>query len=168
MKQRGAALIVSLVMLLLMTMIGIFAMRTGIMQEKMASNLIDRELAVKAAEVALRDAEKTILSFAVAPIALPTGANSDVWTMNAMEQNGAAVSAWWMQTNTAWWRANGIASPTPAGCAEPPRYIIEEIDNKNGVVTVPAERGKVTYRVTARGVGGSAQAIVFLQSTVKL
>jgi len=165
MKQRGAALIVSLVMLLLMTMIGIFAMRTGIMQEKMASNLIDRELAEKAAEVALRDAEKTILSWANAPIALPDGANN-VWKKNTMAQNPASVSAWWMQADANWWQANGIASPRSVGSIEDPRYIIEEITPLNiHPGTPPSTR---YYRVTARGVGGSTQAIVILQSTVQL
>lgn len=55
--QRGSALIVSLMILLVMSIIGISAMNTTTMEEKMASNTSQRQLAYQAAQTALRDAE---------------------------------------------------------------------------------------------------------------
>ncbi len=57
-QERGAVLIVALVFLLIMTLIGVFAMRGTIMEERMAGNLRDRNLAFEAGETALRDVER--------------------------------------------------------------------------------------------------------------
>lgn len=56
-RQRGAVLIVALVMLLLLTMIGLSSMRGTSLQEAMAGNLRDGNLALQAAEAALRKGE---------------------------------------------------------------------------------------------------------------
>ncbi|WP_120996767.1 pilus assembly PilX family protein [Stutzerimonas urumqiensis] len=59
-NQRGAVLLVALVMLLLLTIIGIAAMRDTNLQEKMAGNMRDHSLAFQAAEAGLRFAEQEI------------------------------------------------------------------------------------------------------------
>ena len=59
-RQNGAVLIVSLIMLLLLTLIGVTAMQTNGLEEKMAGNMLDRNIALQAAESALRDAERDI------------------------------------------------------------------------------------------------------------
>ncbi|MDT3718951.1 PilX N-terminal domain-containing pilus assembly protein [Pseudomonas oryzihabitans] len=55
--QRGAVLIVTLVMLLLMTLIALGSMRGTTLQERMASNSRDQSLAFQSAEMAQRQAE---------------------------------------------------------------------------------------------------------------
>ncbi|TCK05937.1 pilus assembly PilX family protein [Marinobacterium mangrovicola] len=55
--ESGAALIVALIMLLLITIIGVSAMQTTTMEERMAGNLRDRHVAFQAAEAALRQGE---------------------------------------------------------------------------------------------------------------
>ena len=55
--QSGAVLIVSLIMLLLMTIIGVTAMQGTVVQERMAGNLRDKDVAFQSAELALRDGE---------------------------------------------------------------------------------------------------------------
>ncbi len=55
--ESGAALIVALIMLLLITIVGVSAMQTTTMEEKMAGNLRDRHVAFQAAEAALREGE---------------------------------------------------------------------------------------------------------------
>lgn len=59
-KQRGAVLLVSLIMLLLLTIIGAAAMRDTNLQERMAGNMRDHSLAFQAAEAALRFAEQEV------------------------------------------------------------------------------------------------------------
>ena len=52
-RQRGAALIVSLILLLVMTVVGVSAMRSSVMEVRMAGS-------VQQQEDALRDAERTL------------------------------------------------------------------------------------------------------------
>ncbi|TBU92954.1 pilus assembly PilX family protein [Phytopseudomonas dryadis] len=61
-SQRGAILIVALIMLLLVTIIGLASMRGTSLQERMAGNLRDQELALQAAEAALRKGETLVTS----------------------------------------------------------------------------------------------------------
>jgi Tfp pilus assembly protein PilX len=56
-SARGAVLLVSLVMLLLLTVIGLAGMRMVQLEERMAGNLRDRQVAFQAAEAALRAGE---------------------------------------------------------------------------------------------------------------
>lgn len=64
--QTGSALIVSLVMLLLISLIGVSSMQGTILQERMASNLHSRNLAFQASEHALRVGEGWLTSNALA------------------------------------------------------------------------------------------------------
>src|SRR3546814_12468600 len=55
--QNGSALIISLVFLLILTMIGIASIQDSTLQERMAGNERDKNLAFQAAEAALRVGE---------------------------------------------------------------------------------------------------------------
>lgn len=65
-EQRGAALLVALVMLLLLTLIGVSGMTSVGLQERMAGSLGERAVYFEAAEAGLRHAER-YLSGAVVP-----------------------------------------------------------------------------------------------------
>ncbi len=55
--QRGAALLVVLMLLLIMTLLGLASLRGAMMEERMSANLFDRGLMFQAAEAALREGE---------------------------------------------------------------------------------------------------------------
>jgi len=59
--QQGAILIVSLILLLVLTLMGVFAMRGTTLEERMAGNMRDRDLAFQSAEAALRAAERDLI-----------------------------------------------------------------------------------------------------------
>ena len=59
-RQRGAVLIVSLIFLLIVTLIAVGSMRDTILEEKMAGNTRDRNLAFQSAESGVREAEQFI------------------------------------------------------------------------------------------------------------
>jgi type IV pilus assembly protein PilX len=59
-KQRGVALVVSLIMLVLATLIGLASVRGTNLQERMSANMYDRSLAFQRAESALRAGEDAI------------------------------------------------------------------------------------------------------------
>ena len=71
-RERGAALVVALVFLLVMTVLGVTSMRTTTLQERMAGNLQDKNLAFQAAEAALREGEEFLQQATLPPFA---GAN---------------------------------------------------------------------------------------------
>lgn len=52
--QRGVALVVALILLVVITLVGLAAVRGTIMQQKMASNLFDRQIAFQSTEAAMR------------------------------------------------------------------------------------------------------------------
>ncbi|NWO08515.1 MAG: hypothetical protein HLX50_23250, partial [Alteromonadaceae bacterium] len=56
-SESGSVLIVSLIMLLLLSLIGVAGMQNTTLQNRMTGNLQDRELAFQAAEAAIREAE---------------------------------------------------------------------------------------------------------------
>ena len=65
--ESGAALIVSLIFLLLMTLISTSSMRTATMQERMAGNMRDWNIGFQRAEASLRIAEEWLTDSDVLP-----------------------------------------------------------------------------------------------------
>lgn len=61
-QQRGIALIVALLLLILISLVGLAAVRGTIMQQKMASNQYDREVAFQNSEAALRAAAQVVVA----------------------------------------------------------------------------------------------------------
>ena len=56
-RQRGATLVIALIILLVMTVIGVATMKSSTLQERMAANARQKTIARNAAETALRVAE---------------------------------------------------------------------------------------------------------------
>lgn len=61
-RQRGMALLVSLVFLLLLTMLGIASMQSATLQEKMAGSVTQRNTSFQSAEAVLRLGEAAIMA----------------------------------------------------------------------------------------------------------
>lgn len=60
--QRGVALVVALLLLVVITLVGLAAVRGTIMQQRMAANHFDRQVAFQSAEAAMRVATALIAS----------------------------------------------------------------------------------------------------------
>jgi type IV pilus assembly protein PilX len=158
--QRGAALLVSLIFLLLMSLIGVMAMQGATMQERMAGNTRDRHLAFQAAEAALREAE----AFLDITPALPDFTNAA-----GLYQSNAPNRPVWHGPVLA--VGNGVINYTGnlgAEVAAAPQYFIEELRDiilRGTETETPPPPSNVTYyRVTARGVGGTQEAVVVLST----
>lgn len=164
--QRGSALVIALVFLLLLTLIGVTAMQTTTLQERMSGNVRDRSLAFQAAEAALREAE-TFLGQAALPQFNNTGG-----LLQPVQHAGRQAT--WDSHN---WAGNsrvyGGALVDEDGqnlTAEQPRYVIEElppVQSPGGSARFGALPEVGVYRVTARGVGGTTDAVVILQTTFR-
>ena len=59
-SQRGFVLAVALIFILILVILGLSTMRNTVLDERMAGNTMDRNLALQGAEAALRDAETFI------------------------------------------------------------------------------------------------------------
>jgi type IV pilus assembly protein PilX len=65
--QKGMALIISLIILLSMTLLGLAAMQNTSLQERMAGNMRAENIAFQAAEAALRAGEQALIDAASQP-----------------------------------------------------------------------------------------------------
>jgi type IV pilus assembly protein PilX len=149
--ETGSALIVAMIFLLLMTLIGTAAMRGSTMQERMASNWRDWNLAFQSAEAALREAERFLLDTAVLPefddqdgFYQVNAATRPVWTGADFSDDGNG--------------AVEFAVNLP-DVAKQPQYFIEEL----ATITPPGTETETGteledvfyFRVTAIGYGGA-------------
>ncbi|MDD2761110.1 MAG: PilX N-terminal domain-containing pilus assembly protein [Methylomonas sp.] len=160
-SQTGAVLPVALIVMLLMTMIGTSGARVSGLDEKMAGNMRDRNLAFQAAESALAAAENSLNS----PNVLPTfkedgtgGFYADTSTI----PNSLDVVA------DSFWTTNPVATSNVASLGNgiaTPKYIIQKLTavcfNSEGCSTTPMV---VPYKITVRATGGTTNAVVILQS----
>ncbi|MFT7413974.1 MAG: type IV pilus assembly protein PilX [Methylophagaceae bacterium] len=164
-KQSGVVLVISLIMLLLLTMIGITGMQVTGLEEKMAGNMKNSNTAFQAAETALRDRELWLQTNK--PSEDDINATS-LWHLNATDSDTTDATPWWQEKDAAWWPANGIISASvPAGVKTAPYSIVEykyfKLDVLNiGTTTIPS--GQHFYQITSRGTGGNDQAQILLQS----
>lgn len=62
-NQKGAALVVGLALLLVLTIIGVTSMKSALLQEKMSSSLKNRELADSAAMSMLTEVERYLFNY---------------------------------------------------------------------------------------------------------
>ncbi|MEB0012141.1 PilX N-terminal domain-containing pilus assembly protein [Glaciimonas sp. Gout2] len=167
-QSRGIALPVTLIFLLVMTIIGVAAIRNVTLEEKMAGNLRSQQLAFEAAEQVLRYCEKLAqelsISHAVFPPQLPQGPIADGISQGK--------NHWELSEN---WRSDVISIGLPShivssvGLVKPPRCMIEKMaltgDYEFGLN--PADP-LTAYRITARGVGVTTNVTVLLQSYLRL
>jgi len=174
--QHGAVLIVSLIILLLMTLIGVSGMQTTTLEEKMASNNLDRMIALQAAEAALAEGETIVRALNNAGQLGPYDGNgadarydgsfTDIWTV--VDWTGSSAA----NTNEASpYTGPDVAVYTSAG-GPPPAFVIEQYaaalagpQNNPGGYGQGIGSGTVfLFRVTARGTSRAGTGQVFLQS----
>jgi type IV pilus assembly protein PilX len=162
--QRGAALVVALIMLLVMTVLGIAAMQVTRMEERMAGNSRDINLAFQGAEAGLRDGEGRINAMTTRPLPC-SAAPCAVWRRDFLAQDlRDQLLAWW-NTNGTEYGAAGTAELTevtrdPIVVTESLGFVPDSLSIGHG----PPE-GRDFYRVTATSTGASDTANAVLEST---
>lgn len=161
-KQQGAALITGLIFMVVLTLIVISAMRTTSLEEKMAGNARNRDLAFQSAEAAIRIAER-FLDTDNAGAGLPAFNGS----VPGYYQNLVTGSsdAFWASYN--WGSRSVLTASGLTNVAQQPRYVIEKLNIVPPGQSLKSSSVNATssvYRVTARGVGGDANTVVILQS----
>mgnify|MGYP001130646657 CR=1 FL=1 len=166
-REQGAAMVIALVMLVVLTLLATASARMTLMEERMTGNTQDRTIAFQAAEAGLRAGEAqaqlaVLPNFSVNANGLyesATPGSTPVW--NAIDwSDSSAVLAF-----TGMAGAPGMLEESSSS------YIVEELPR----VSTPGESlaadvavdDATFYRVTSRGVGVSGNAVVTLQTTFK-
>jgi type IV pilus assembly protein PilX len=168
-RQSGAALIVAMIMLLVMTLLGVSAMQGTMLEEKMAGNFRDRDLAFQAAEMAVRDGENWLVTLSAEPdFAAKDDFTGKVWQTADLE-NLVNESPWWESTTVDSFALYGQAVSGLQIVESDPVRIIERIaflrDSASLTIGLPQDSsGRVLYRITSEGTGGTASAKVVVQT----
>lgn len=151
-KQRGISLLTVLLLLLIMTLLGVASLRSVLMQERMASNMLDRSIAFQNAESALREAEALIptrpLYDGTVPGLYPLPVNN--------------VTPRWLAAGTVWRNAADPGGLSPGA----PQFIIEAM--ASGPLTRSCQKVVTNnptclaerYRITARSQANDRAQVV--------
>lgn len=193
-RQRGAALVVGLIMLLLLTLVGVAGMKDTLLQQKMVASAKDREVALQAAESALRFVTTDLTG--ISPKTMTNGGGLyklGTPIANSLLNRTSTETAFWNNWN---WPNNSVAYGYALdGVADgnPPRYVVEELTldgygtsnggtggagGSGGIVSAADFIGEPAivagagfeakvYRVTVRAVGSTPDSVVLLQGTVR-
>lgn len=171
-RQRGAVLVMSMLILIVMTLLGVSSMSGGMLEEKMARNSRDMNTALQAAEVGITDAER-FLESAILPAF--DGNTAGLYPVDPDGQEYYARGDWsWAGGGG----SNGVtAAATYSGylsdVGQQPQYYIEEVeqtveagqDRRGGVR--PDRQTTTYYKITAMGTGLSPNVIAVVQTTYK-
>lgn len=168
--ERGAALLMGLVLLVAMTLLGLTAMRMTAMQERMAGGLQDQGIALQAAESALRAGEALLRANPVLNFNQPGWYDFDDERNRPPWQNDP--------TNTSSANALVYDGELMAGDTEltNPQFYIERLvpveaeETAGGSLALgdgqPLEEVDL-YRVRARGFGRNTNTVVILESVFR-
>lgn len=173
-EQRGFVLIVALILLLVLTILGLAAAQSTSLEERMAGNARNHDLAFQAAEAALgagincvRTGSTLCSTFTTAT----TGGNG-AYIFNPFAVGGAIWNQsgfWTTSGNTIYY--DSYAGGSLPNLAQQPQFIIEQMPP----VALPGgSLGQAQYgsgapsisrwRVTSYAVGGDTSSTVMLQS----
>jgi len=162
-SQSGVVLVISLIMLLLLTLIGITSVQVTSLEEKMAGNIRSQNLAFQAAESALRAGEDVLML-----ATLPAFNDS-----NGMYAENSAQSILDNITDTSAWAAGSTvvySTGTLINTAEAPEYLIQKMPLVGGggaSLDATSFTTSEYFRVTAIGKGSNTTAVAVVQSIYK-
>lgn len=144
-RQKGAVLIIALIMLVLITLVSVLTIRSTTTDEKIAGNSRDRDKAFQAAEAAVQNCLNQVngAGFTGTVLTPAVGTAAPHWE----------VAANWATSST---NSTAVTLSSAAGLAQAPRCMVEALNSLTPVTS---------YRVTGRAVGGSIDSVVMLQAT---
>lgn len=173
--QSGAALVISLLLLLVMTILGVTAMSNTVLEEKMTSNARQRQLAFQSASTALRTAEAWLTNNITSVAQFETTFSGTPNELYWVRQPSPGVVPRAVPMNifdgTAWVAGNSQLDTSTLVTGQPgPRYVIEYMGRKGEPpldYTVPDNR-EYTFRITAIGWGTDSTTTYVAQSAMRM
>lgn len=167
-RQSGTALVVAMLFLVILGMLGVTTMTATTLEERMAGNTRDRDVAMQAAEAALRDAERDLTA--------PPGGRTVTVVMfipactGALCTEGAPVLTNIGDTSKSAFLGQFTGElAMMQGPAVQPRYIVELLNTLPPQVPVPPAGQQVRdFRITAKGFGRNTDTVVILQTVFRM
>ena len=171
--QSGVVMVIGLIMLLLLTLIGVTASQVTGLEEKMAGNANDYNLAFQSAEAALREGESYIEG-------LTTTTDFDGSNAGLLQEGDTTDQSSTYYTSPSTWVPSPSSSILTTGSypqlpsASQPRYIIKIMStqdtdsnaslNVGGYGETTAGGATTALKVTSRSTGRTGSSHVVLQS----
>jgi type IV pilus assembly protein PilX len=162
-SQRGAVLIVSLLLLLVMTLLALGASQSTRLQERMAGNQRDLDVAMQASEASLRAAERALapsavtLATCITPAAYCETYDEAVLPADMAHQSGT----WWTNWSRDYTDNIGHVAGTPKFVIEKVGELRDTLSQGGSYIVVVRE----FHRSTARSNGMTDTAEAIVQST---
>jgi type IV pilus assembly protein PilX len=158
-RERGAILVVGIVILIVTALLSITAIRATLLQERMAGSFTEYNQAFQAAEIALRAGEDLISSGNL-------GTSGCLYDINTAPGPDMDYNAWKLANTCAisqYYRHDYGA--------DAPRFFIEQQESRSDGLEVGKSSETEVYKITALGTGGIRQddvptITVVLQSSV--
>ncbi|WP_024329262.1 PilX N-terminal domain-containing pilus assembly protein [Thioalkalivibrio sp. ALR17-21] len=147
-RQQGAALIVGLILLIVITLLAVAGMQNTVLQERMAGNMHDRNLAFQEAEAGLRAAARNQVpgspdgSISFSPL------DAEEW-LDLLDPGDTEAHATHVEL---------LSLVGEDSC--PPGQVCDE--------EFGATESVSAYRITSVGVGGTDQTRVVLQAVIRV
>lgn len=176
---QGFSLVTILLVMVALAMLALGSMNSSIVQERMVGNARDRQVALEAAEAAIRDAELDIEWNIDAPTGFAEGCDAGLCIPPSDSASAPTSAPLWQSLNWSTARTYGSRTSAPAllgpgneALAEQPRYVVESLpvlppmpgeSAAIGGGATPAPRARA-YRITVRASGIRANTVVMLQS----
>ncbi len=179
-RQRGISLVTTLVLMLATLGLGVAVMGVNAMEERMIANTKDRDLALQAAEAALRDGEQDVANNVTPATAFSDACASGLCTPPSQRDSLGALASlpvedtrlgfdWSVDAKVRRYGQYTGAAQFPS-VAQQPRYVIEKFSylgtpaGESVVLGAEPVAPGVGYRITARAVGARPETVVVLQS----
>lgn len=156
-RQKGAVLVVTLMILLVVTLLTVSNMRSSVLEEKMAGNTSDRNVAFQAAESALREGEVFLESI----VSLGDFQGQAGLFGRTDDEPVFYSSTTWSDST------NHVVADTDVGTYQKPQYFIKNmttVEGASGALNMSGYgdnkgSGDVTiFRVTVKATGTSADS----------
>lgn len=174
-SQTGVALITGLMFLVVLTLLSLSAIKATSLEERMAGNARDQDIAFEAAEAGLRDAMKYISTSGLSPASFGTGCSAGLCANNTTTPVWTTITNAnaWTSSQTRVYSGTALTFNGTTAIATQPHYIIELIPNTIAASGDSASIGggntgmeAFTYRITSRGWGLTNQTQVTLQAAI--
>jgi type IV pilus assembly protein PilX len=172
-RQRGAVLVISLLLLLVMTLLGLGASQSTRLQERMAGNQRDQEVALQGAEASLRAAERRLSPMvnAVLTRCRRPDASCDSFEKRILIDATTQVELDLANQANSWWTTFGkvyVDGDDLGAVSGTPQFVVEHRAEVREVLSVGdsnLDTVRDFYMVTARSNGMTDTAQVVIQST---
>ena len=164
--QRGASLIVSLILLAVIALLVVYGAHPLLTEQKIASNQNDRTLAFQLAELGLKAGESYVATNKPAANSFSANCSLPNQGLCLPSQSAGGTNAWERSNVFTGTYNNSLLCDTCSITGETklqPRYIVELLDS-NYTDAVTGTSGVSLYRITSRAWGRNPNTQVTLQS----